>query len=224
MSTPANFPANMTVLSLAAAADRSRLASGDSWLMLVDFNWQGQHLRLVRNVNNWTFDAGDGLGPQSYEAFNMELEVELPSGSQLASMTLKASNILGLLQTEIEQYAGGVGATASIYFLDTAAPGGEAELAIVASILQTDVLVETVNFKLGPPSPAKLLFPRFLYRANFCIWIVNYKGPQCGYVGEIATCDGTLDGGNGCKVHANQQRFGGFPGIGTNGASIAGQT
>lgn len=218
------FPANLAVLSLAAAADRSKLASGDAWILLVDVNWQGQHVRLARNVDPVTFDAGDGLGVQSYQAFSFELEVELPSGNQLASMALKCSNVLGLLQNEIEQYAGAVGATVSIYVVNTAVPGGEADLAMETTILQTDVTAEQVSFKLGPPSPAKQLFPRFLYRANFCIWITNYRGKQCAYAGPLPTCDGTLDGPNGCITHANQPRFGGFPGIGTNGASIAGQT
>lgn len=219
-----SFPANLAVLSLASAADRSKLASGDAWLLLIDVNWQGQHLRLVRNVDDVTFDAGDGAGPQTYSKFNFDLEVELPSGNQLSSMALKCSNVMGLLQNEIEQYSGAVGATVGIYVVNTAHPGGEAELAMSTTILQTDVTAEQVSFKLGPPAPQRQLFPRFLYRANFCIWVTHYRGKQCGYVGQIATCDGTLDGPNGCKVHLNTPRFGAFPGIGTNGAAIAGQT
>lgn len=224
MSTATVFPASLSVVSLAAAVDRSRLSSGDAWLLLIDVDWQGQHIRLVRNVDPVTFDAGDGAGPQSYQAFNFDLEVDLPSGNQTASMTLKCSNVLGLMENAIEQYSGAVGATVNVYVVNTAQMAGEPELAMSTTILQTDVTAEQVQFKLGPPAPQRQLFPRYLYRANFCLWVTRYKGKQCGYTGVLPSCDGTLDGPNGCKVHANQQRFGAFPGIGTNGAAIAGQT
>ena len=44
-----------------------------------------------------------------------------------------------------------------------------------------------------------------------CRWI--YKGEHCGYIGDLTTCDKTLFGPNGCKVHFPDEplRFGGFP-------------
>ncbi len=59
-----------------------------------------------------------------------------------------------------------------------------------------------------------------MYWPNFCIW--KYKSTQCGYTGALATCTRTLDGTNGCEAHNNQVRFGGFPGIDSNGAQAAG--
>lgn len=218
----ATLPVALNVLSLAAQADKGRLASGDAWLMIADIVWSGQHVRLVRNTDDVQFDAGDGLGPQTYTAFNFDLSIERTAGTQLPSITLKASNVLGLLWGYLEQYAGIVGATVNLYFFDTAHPAGEPSIALTTTILQSAPTTQSVNFTLGSPKPQRQLFPRYLYRADFCIWL--YKGTQCGYVGSMTNCDLTYNGPDGCVAHANQQRFGAFPGIGTNGASIASQT
>ncbi len=215
-------PPVAAILSLAAQADKFALASGDAWLMLADINWQGQHIRVVRNVDDYTYDAGDGNGPQDYQKFNFDLSVERNSGTQLPSLQLKASNVLGLLQNEIEQYAGVVGATVALYFVNTAHVSGEDSIAIQALIVSTKCDAQSVTFTLGAPKPQQSLFPRYLYRADFCMWV--YKGKQCAYSGPLPTCDRTFDGANGCKFHANDMRFGGFPGIATNGAAIASQT
>src|ERR1700727_2058516 len=103
MSTPAIFPPALNVLSLAAQRDKVKLASGDAFLMLLDVIWQGQHTRLARNTDAVTFDAGDGLGAQIYEPFNFDLTVEKNPGSQLPSISIKCSNVLGILQSFIEE-------------------------------------------------------------------------------------------------------------------------
>ena len=235
MSTFPIFPPVQNGLSLAAQADKVKLASGDVWLFLLDVNWQGQHVRLARNTDAVQFDAGDGLGLQTYAPFNFDLSVERNPGNQLPSITLKASNVLGLLQGYIEEYAGAVGATASLYFVNTAHSAGEPNIAISTTIMQTTCTQQSVTFTLGSPKPQRQLFPRYLYRADFCIWVTTYNTPAfqaaglgqgkwCGYVGALPNCDGTFSGPNGCQVHNNSQRFGAFPGIGTNGASIASQT
>ena len=213
----------MAVLSLAAQRDKSKLASGDAWILLLDLVWNGEHFRLVRNIDPITFDAGDGLGPQTYEPFNFELNVEEAAGTQLPTMVLKASNVQRILQGIIEQYAGVVGASANIYVYNTAHPAGEPDLAITSTVMKTSCTATIVTLSLSAPSPMRLLFPKFLYRANFCMWVSNYKGPQCGYVGSMTNCDGTYNGPQGCVAHNNAQRFGAFPGIGTNGIVLASQ-
>jgi phage-related protein len=213
----------MAVLSLAAQQDKSKLASGDAWILLLDIIWNAEHFRLVRNVDPVTFDAGDGNGPQVYQPFNFELSMEDPGSGQLPTILLKASNTMRILQSIIEQYAGVVGAIANLYVVNTAHPSGEPDLALSTSVMKTTCTASTVTLSLSAPSPMRQLFPSYLYRADFCMWVSNYKGPQCQYSGTIANCDGTYDGANGCQVHNNAIRFGGFPGIGTNGISLAAQ-
>jgi Domain of unknown function (DUF1833) len=216
------FPPVLNVLSLAAQADKGKLASGDAWLMLCEVIWNGQYIRVVRNTDSVTFDAGDGLGPQTYQPFNFDLVIERNGNGQLPSIQLKCSNVMGLMEGLIQEYAGAVGAVCNLYFVNTANPSGEGCIALSTTILQTNPTDATVNFTLGAPKPQLALFPRFMYRADFCMW--PYKSEWCGYTGDLPNCDLTYNGADGCVAHGNQQRFGAFPGIGTNGASVASQT
>lgn len=55
-------------------------------------------------------------------------------------------------------------------------------------------------------------------QATVCAWISRYKGLECTYAGALPTCDGTMDGANGCKVHFGASAdlpYGGFPGSST---------
>lgn len=44
--------------------------------------------------------------------------------------------------------------------------------------------------------------------------------PTLTFIGGLPTCSLRLDGSNGCRAHGNQQRFGAFPGIDSNGIRI----
>ena len=213
----------MAILSLAAQRDKFLLASGDAWLLLLDIIWNGQHMRLARNVDAVNFDAGDGNGIQTYQPFNFEFSAEYPGSGQLPTMVLKASNTMRILQGIIEQYAGLAGAIANVYVYNTAHPAGEPDLAVSTTIMKSVSTAEIVTFSLSAPNPLRQLFPKYLYRANFCMYVSQYKSIWCGYTGALNNCDGTYNGTNGCQVNNNASRFGAFPGIGTNGTVLAAQ-
>lgn len=213
---------NIAALSRIAAVDKYKLASTAPWLLLVDFCWQGQHLRVVRNVDPVTFDAGDGAGPQIYTPLAFELvDAQVSTNGSLPRISLKVSNVNRMAEGALVQYQGAAGATASIYVLNADNPSGEPELALYTNIAKTEPTPAWVTFTLTGVSPLRMLFPKFLYYQGTCMW--RYKGAQCGYAGPIATCDLSFSGANGCVAHGNQVRYGAFPGIGTNGATIAGQ-
>lgn len=214
-----NTPPN--ILSLAAARDKSLLASDVAWLMLLDVLYNGEHLRLARNVDAISFDAGDGLGVQVYQPFNFQIDFQDTGNSEAPKFQITASNVGRVLQGIIEQYGGLAGATVNLYCFTTANPKPEADLSLSFGVKNVDCAASTVTIELGLPSPLRAYFPQFVYRANFCMW--TYKGAQCGYTGALAGCDHTYDGANGCKVHNNGLRFGAFPSIGTNGGAIASQ-
>lgn len=208
------------ILSLAAARDKVKLASNVSWLLLLDLIVNGEHLRLARNVDAITFDAGDGLGAQTYEAFNFQISFQ-DTGSEVPKFQITASNVGRILQAMIEQYGGLAGATVNLYAFTTAREIAEADLSLSFQVQDVQCTAETVTIQVGLPSPLRTYFPKMLYRANYCMW--QYKSKQCGYTGTLPTCALTYDGTNGCQAHNNGQRFGAFPSIGTNGGAIAAQ-
>ncbi|HEY1502593.1 MAG TPA: hypothetical protein VGF88_23665 [Acidobacteriaceae bacterium] len=221
----------LSLLSVVANIERHNLASGDPWILLMDVEWPGnsasdpgvtqQHVRLARNLDPITFDANDGNGPCVYEPFNFEMgEFNISSNGSVPQLEIQASNVMRVLQRLIEQYAGVVGANLYLYVVNTANPDGEPDLTLQFTILGSTSDAKLVHLKLGASSPMRRLFPLLMYWPNFCIW--KYKSLQCGYTGALPTCSRTLDGTTGCEAHNNQLRFGGFPGIDTNGAQAAG--
>jgi len=76
---------------------------------------------------------------------------------------------------------------------------------IIDSYSSTDTVIQ---FSLDPVCDFNIKVPRRRY-GNLCYW--KYKDPDtCMYAGELATCNKDL---SDCRAHANESRFGGFPGI-----------
>ena len=242
------------LLSVVANIERHKIASGEPWLLLMDIEYPGDgnpvipgttvaqtHLRFVRDINPFTFDANDGNGPQVYVPFNFDMGGYKASASgEVPSCEIKASNVMLVLQTIIEQYAGIVGANLYLYAVNTSNPSGEPDLALAFTVTSTTSTFQSVSLKCGASSPLRRLFPLFVYRPNFCIWQYNspvlqaaaapilaanpnadLPGIQCGYIGPLTTCDHTIDGANGCQAHGNLVRVGTFPGIDSSGGAAA---
>lgn len=220
----------ISLLSVVANIERHKIASGEPFLFLFCLQYPGtanptatqQYVRLVRDNNPITFDAGDGNGPQEYTPFNFSLgEISISSTGAVPELELKASNVMRALQSTLEQYAGAVGGNLTLFVVNTANPAGEAELAMNFTVKQSVADAMFVTMKLGASSPMRRLFPLFMYRPNFCCW--QYKSAQCGYTGTIPTCSKTIDGTTGCQAHFPSSPLRGlfFPGIDSNGASVA---
>jgi hypothetical protein len=221
----------MSLISVMANIERHAIASGEPWLLLMQIVWPGnpapgvtqQFLHFVRDIDPFTFDAADGNGPQVYQPFNFAMgELKTGSDGSVPEVTITASNVMRVLQTVIEQYAGLSGAALYLYAVNTANPAGEPDLALQFTVKQAVCNGKTVQIKCGAPSPLRRLFPLFKYFPNACQW--RYKSAQCGYTGAMATCSKTIDGATGCKAHFGTAPLPGlfFPGIDSNGISAAG--
>ena len=236
------------VLSVVSNIERHNLASDEPILLLMDLAWPGtdpvtdQHVRFVRDLNPLTFDAGDGTGAQEYTPFNFQMgDLKVNTNGSVPDCEVQASNVMRALQSTIEQYAGVVGASITLYAVSTANPAGEPDLTLSFTVKQTISDAKVVHFKLGASSPLRRLFPLYMYSPNACIWQYNSPalqaataaaiaagkplkdppGAQCGYIGAMTTCSKTIDGATGCIAHGNLIRILTFPGIDTNGASVA---
>jgi phage-related protein len=219
---------SLFLLSVLANRERHAIASGEPWLQLMDIvittDTGTEHLRLARNVDPVTFDTNDGNGAQVYEPFNFEMgECKISSDGSVPEVTITASNVMRILQVQIEKYGGLSGSELFLYAFNTAHPEGEPDLALQFQIKQARCKAKTVEIKCGAPSPMRRLFPTYKFWPNACIW--RYKsGVGCTYSGSMATCSKTIDGATGCKAHfpGLVLPFGGFPGIDTNGITAAG--
>lgn len=67
------------------------------------------------------------------------------------------------------------------------------------------------SIELGAVNAVRLAVPQLLAGRNICRWA--YKGADCGYTGQLPTCDRQWDSSNGCLAHGNASFSGIFPGI-----------
>jgi phage-related protein len=237
----------ISLLSVVANIERHKLSSGEPFLLLFCLQYPGpadpdasqQYVRMVRNTDPVTFDAGDGQGPQEYTPFNFDVgEISISSTGAVPELEMHASNVMRALQSILEQFSGAVGASLSLFVVNAANPAGEPDLAMNFEVKQTVSDAKLVTIKLGASSPMRRLFPLFMYRSNYCCWSYNSPalqakaaadssfrnpGKQCGYIGSMSTCSKTIDGATGCKAHFPNSPMRGlfFPGIDSNGAAVA---
>lgn len=204
-------------ISVASSIEKSRLASDVPWLALAKLTWpDASVLRLVRNVDDVQFDCGDGAGVQTYTAFSWEFsELQENSDGSIPNWSVKVSNVNRAVEALLEQFGGGVSGSVTIYVINGKKLNREPELELDFDITGCSSDAQWVTFTLGAQSPFRIQFGRHPYSADSCVW--RYKGPQCGYTGDLPTCSFRLGGANGCREHSNQVRFGAFPGVDSNG-------
>lgn len=208
-------------ISIASAIDKNKIASNNPWLIMLDIEVVDpiagvvtEVLHLVRNTEDVTYH--DDL----YVAADFDIELQEEAGSQ-TTITLSIKDYYGVVQGRMEQYGGGVGFNVTVKvisaeWLNTSMPPELEEFfQVVASTSQN----YTIEFQLGAENVLYMTFPRRRQTRDFCQW--RYKGDECGYAGPLPSCDLTLQGNNGCAVHSNTQRFGGYPGINSNGVRYA---
>lgn len=96
---------------------------------------------------------------------------------------------------------------------------------IIQSVVVRDFLATVV---LGGTNLNTISIPAQRINRTRCRWLPRYGEAECGYdttrSGALSTCDGTLDGANGCSAHGDDEvaagrarlhplRFGGEPDV-----------
>jgi phage-related protein len=189
------MPVELKNISVAASLEKHKLSSGEQWVALVEITWPDlTQLRLCQNVDDIVFDSNDGMGPQTYQAFNWQFDaLEEKSDGSIPKWAVRCSNVNLIVEGLIEQFGGGVGGEIAIFVVNTSKLQQEPETALFFDILSSGSNAQWVTFQLGAPSPFRILHPRHIYTSNRCMWV--YKGPQCGYGAPVVTT-GTLTSGS----------------------------
>jgi len=216
-------------LTLASALQKHQVAGTAPWYVLLDIYPNKDDLTVVLRVARNTDDVV--WQGNTYVAFSFEIDsVEENSNGQLPNVTVRVSNVSRSVQGQLEPYSGGVGAKVVLTVVQSSDLAGDPVQQFTWTIIEASADENWVTFVLGAPNPLRRSFPQGQFVKNHCRWryntpamqaVADPAGSQCGYLGVLATCDLTLNGTNGCRVHANQDRFGGEPGIETQGFRAA---
>jgi phage-related protein len=135
----------------------------------------------------------------------------------LPSFVIRVSNVSRDLVQLVDEYAGALGATATLRVVHTDHLDGDAVFEEPYKIISANIDLNWVSFTLGAENPLNQRSPRQRYLMDSCRYKL-FKGVLCGYVGAETTCDRTL---KQCTDYGNDTRFGGFPSVSVGGGFYA---
>ena len=200
-----------TPISIATVLEKNEIASATAILTLIKVEIWDEVTRtfpeifyIVQNDENFSFNG------QEYVAYPFEFEMSQSSGEE-PSVSLTLKDVTGAIKQKMNQYAGAVQSLVTVMLVPANAIAGPPEISFTFRVLSSSVSDFDVSWELGNKNHLNTKFPRRIQMKDRCSW--QYKSTDCGYVGGIATCDYSLQGANGCEVHANSANFGGFPGL-----------
>lgn len=199
------------VSTVGQAIERNQIASENPYIVLLEVDvrdTQNQHveyIRMARNTENVVFRS------QIFEAANFEIDVKESAG-EIPQVSVSASDVSGIVRERMEAYRGGVGFKVKVMIVNAGALDGPPDIEEDFEVVSASAPAGyRVSFTLGAENPLAMRFPRHVQFRDRCLW--TYKGARCKYAGALGSCDYTLDGANGCRVHDNVTNFGGAPSL-----------
>lgn len=205
-------------LSVATVIEKQKIASKIAFVPLLEIDVVEpktltfiETLRFARNSEDLVWQGN------SYIAGTFDFTSSAESGSQ-PTLQVSVNDFSRAIQARMQAYGGGINFTVRVIIVNTGNLDQPAEVLETFTVTGANAKQFMVNFTLGAENPLTMRFPRRRQFRDRCLW--RYKGVECGYAGDLPTCDFTLLGGNGCNVHANTARFGGFIGIGVNSQGL----
>lgn len=201
-----------THVSLATAIDKSKVASAAVYLLLLEvdvYDLNGTLIETLYVTNNnepYTFQG------QTYSIAPFEITLT-QSRENTPSAQLVVHDLGQVFQAALQAYGVVLDWPARIKVVNVANSTPTIDMQQNFSIIsaQAKDTDYSITFTLAGENPLTLRFPPRDEFQDICFWV--YKGPQCTYSGTLTSCDYSMDGANGCRVHANTLNFGGFPGI-----------
>lgn len=204
----------MRVLTSALVTEKNRLASESAWLTLLEVEITSSVvLYLVAHPQAVTFDG------RTYNPFPFSVEpVQTDTKGGLAEVVVNVANVDRSVGAYVEQndLRGNRVRMLVVHSANLADPNA-ITIDEIYEISDIEVTEQAVTFRLGHERLLSQRLPGGRYLRDNCRWV--YKSPiddvggGCGYAGGLASCDKVLEGGNGCRAHGNQARFGAFPGL-----------
>lgn len=207
----------MKNLSLANIADINTFSGEKVWLVALlihVINHQtGAEVEQIRVINNTEIVTieGEQFEPMSFDIDITEKQNELPS------VTVTLQDQAEIVGAYMQRYGGGVGFQVELMIVstdvgDTNIEITEPELVEFFEVIKSSYKDYVATWNLGAENPLRRMFPLRKQETDQCSF--RYKDPKtCGYTGNIKTCDLSLGGANGCRVHNNAKNYGGYPGI-----------
>lgn len=210
----------MLSLSTTAIEEKNKLATDSVWLVALEITIPGlsEPVRVVRNNENVTWRT------ETWVAFPFELqEVSESAVGEVPRVDVRISNVSRAIEAYLQDYDvytknnGFAPITVSIFVLNSKnLADSDPEVEHFFELKQPKTDARWATFTLGAANPFTRRFPQQRILKNFCRFV--FKSSLCGYEGSAGTCDKSLVR---CRQLGNSDRFGGFPGAGRAGLTLA---
>lgn len=217
-------------LTVASVIDKNRVSSPNVWLILLDIfitdpntRQVVETLRIVRNNENVIYGVDSNGDPVVYTAGNFEFQIDQRQNAE-PNVSITAHDQLGLIQSRMEAYAGGILSEVQMTVVNATPIDGVSGLNSAGSqvlavpemqerfqITQSSAKEGVVSFQLGSENSLGIRFPKHRQQQDRCAW--RFKGYGCQYAGPVTVCDYTKDGPNGCTAKGNTINFRALPGL-----------
>lgn len=203
----------MKNLSIASVIEKNKISSENSLVVALDIDIinpengvKVDRIRLVDYVCNLT------IGSNEYVKFPFEIDFKEESG-EVQNLTLSLQDQSGVVMPYLREYRGGIGSKVLVRLV-TVTPDNKSaivDFSEVFDVVGSGSSEYVITFELGSENPLSKLCPNRTQMRDRCSF--RYKSCECGYKGDLESCDLSLFGKNGCRAHKNSKRFGGYPAI-----------
>lgn len=207
-------------ISSADIAEKNKLSRSSAYIILAEITIPGTAtpVRVARNTEDVTWNG------HTWQWFPFEVdEISESSKNESPRVTLQIGNVNRTIETYLEEYDayckanGPERITVTIYVVNSNNLASGVPIAqYTFNLKQPKVNARWATFLLGAINTMMRRVPQERTLRDACQF--KFKGTRCGYAGAETACDKTL---TRCRVLANSNRYGGFPGAGYGGISLA---
>lgn len=212
-------------LSPTAIAEKNKLGTDSLFLLCLAITIPGVStpIRIVRDNAALTWCG------YTWQCFPFEIDpIGNTNKGEIPQVVIRVANQNRVMEAYIQQYDtycktyGFSPIAVDVYVVNTKAIAldGDCDPECEYSFLlkQPKTNSQWATFTLGGDNVYSIRIPQGRVLKNVCRFKFKGVDGRCGYTGSATTCNKSL---SSCRALGNSVRFGGFPGAGSGGLSIA---
>jgi len=199
-------------LSIMAAIDKSNVSSGTAYIALLNIRVIDpttkalvETIRVCHNNEDIVFQG------ENYVHTNFDLTFDEEAG-EVGEASLSINDYSRTIRQKEDEIGGAIGSEVTVMIVSADHLEDNAEVTLNYSVTRSSAKDFKITWSLGGENALAMPMPRHRQYKDRCRW--KYRSAECGYLGDMPTCNLTLDSGtNSCADHNNTVNFGGFPGL-----------
>ena len=205
----------MRTLTDAVNQRKNYVSQTDAWVYLLEVQIDDSTALRV-----CAYDAAITYQGKTWSPLRFEVsDVRATADGRIDSATISVSNVRRYFLDHYDA-AAIAGRRVRLIVLSVAdAADDDAGLETLYTVQSYEATARDLVLRVGTPNPMGQPVPSERYSRTHCRFLKEYgsASSRCGYdatlPGALSSCDGTLDGANGCRAHGANETSRGLPAI-----------